>query len=155
MLRPGAAERRKEALAELQTKAGAREGSLAFVDGDLSKPRLGLDDAGLRALADAGHCFHVAALYDIEADAEALARTNIQGTKHLLSALEEARFDGRLHHVSSIAVAGDFAGQTAKRHFGNRIAFSGLSNREELMIHREKGEAYGHDTPLFRRRKET
>jgi short-subunit dehydrogenase len=109
MLRAGAAERRRDALEELQAKAFARGASLAFADGDLSRPLLGLDDAGFRALSEAGHCFHVAALYDIGADADALARTNIQGTKHLLSALEEARFEGLLHHVSSVAVAGDFA----------------------------------------------
>jgi len=123
MLRAGATERRKDALAQLQAKADARGGSLTLVDGDLSKPLLGLDEAGLGALADAGHCFHVAALYDIEADAESLARTNIQGTKHLLSALEEARFEGRLHHVSSVAVAGDFAGTFTESMFAEDQGF--------------------------------
>ncbi len=110
LLRPGAEERRGVALDALRQKGLEHRVSLSFVSGDLEKPLLGLDDAAIHALSEAGHCFHVAALYDIEADADALAQTNIEGTKQLLIALEEARFDGRLHHVSSVAVAGDYAG---------------------------------------------
>jgi short-subunit dehydrogenase/thioester reductase-like protein len=50
----------------------------------------------------------VAALYDLDADPDLLADSNVQGTTHLLDALERAGFGGRLHHVSSIAVAGDY-----------------------------------------------
>jgi short-subunit dehydrogenase len=109
MLRSGAEERRQDALAALRAEAAKHPGALSVVTGDLGKPGLGLDDAGLAALRGSGHCFHVAALYDIEADPEALAQTNIEGTKHLLSALGDSGFGGRLHHVSSIAVAGDYA----------------------------------------------
>ena len=67
MIRSGAEERRKDALAALHAEA-EQHGSLALVSGDLSQPGLGLAEAGAAALHDAGHCFHVAALYDIEAD---------------------------------------------------------------------------------------
>jgi len=108
MLRVGAAERRRAALDALQIRAGEHGASLGFVTGDLSKPRMALDDAGIRTLSEAGHCFHIAALYDVQADADVLAQTNVGGTKHLIAALQEARFGGRLHHVSSVAVAGDY-----------------------------------------------
>ena len=108
LLRSGAEERRADALAHLETAAKGRSGSLSTVTGDLSKQRLGLTEAGLRALSGAEHCFHIAALYDIEAEPETLAATNIGGTRHLLNALQEAGFGGRLHHVSSVAVAGDY-----------------------------------------------
>jgi short-subunit dehydrogenase len=109
MLRGGAEERRRDELDAFLTMAGGANGSLTLVSGDLSEPDLGLSEAGVAALSEAGHCFHVAALYDIEADPEVIEKTNIDGTKHLLSALRKARFGGRLHHVSSIAVAGDYA----------------------------------------------
>ena len=108
MLRTGAAKRREDELDALLGLAGGANGSLTLVTGDLSQPNLGLSEAGIAALSDAGHCFNVAALYDIEADPELIEQTNIEGTKHLLSALRKAGFDGRLHHVSSIAVAGDY-----------------------------------------------
>ena len=109
MLRSGSAERRKSELEALEASAAGANGSLSQVTGDLCALDLGLSEAGLAALSKAGHCFHVAALYDIDADPDALERTNVDGTKHLLSALRKARFDGTLHHVSSVAVAGDYA----------------------------------------------
>jgi short-subunit dehydrogenase len=110
MLRSGAQERRKAELEALDGIAGGANGSLAHVVGDLCQPDLGLSEAGTSALSKAAHCFHLAALYDIDADPEAIEKTNVDGTKHLLSALLKAAFDGRLHHASSIAVAGDYAG---------------------------------------------
>ena len=109
MLRRGAEERRKTELEVLATMAGGANGSLSHVTGDLAEPNLGLSEAGIAALSEAGHCFNVAALYDIDADPEVIEKTNVDGTRHLLSALQKASFDGCLHHVSSIAVAGDFA----------------------------------------------
>ena len=109
MLRSGAEERRQEELEALAAVAGGANGSLNQVIGDLAAPDLGLSEAGLAALSGAGHCFHLAALYDIDADPEVIEKTNVDGTKHLLSALRKVGFDGRLHHVSSIAVAGDYA----------------------------------------------
>jgi short-subunit dehydrogenase len=110
MLRDGAGERRKTELDALAATAAGTQGSLTHATGDLSEPDLGLSDAGLAAVSQAGHCFNLAALYDIEADPERIETTNVGGTKQLLGALRKAGFDGRLHHVSSIAVAGDYEG---------------------------------------------
>lgn len=110
MLRSGADVRRAEALTKLNEVARAHDTSLSYASGDLAEADLGLSQEGTAALSQAAHCFHLAALYDIEAPADLTEKTNIEGTKHLLSALRKANFRGRLHHVSSIAVAGDYAG---------------------------------------------
>ncbi|MDH3201055.1 MAG: SDR family oxidoreductase [Myxococcales bacterium] len=110
MLRSGADERRAEALTKLNEVARVHDTSLSHVNGDLTEANLGLSDEGMAALSQAAHCFHIAALYDIEAPADLTELTNIEGTKNLLSALRKASFRGRLHHVSSIAVAGDYTG---------------------------------------------
>jgi NAD(P)-dependent dehydrogenase (short-subunit alcohol dehydrogenase family) len=107
MVRGASMSRRGDVLDAL--RAAAR-GRLTVVDGDLTKPGLGLDEDGVDALSRAAHCFHIGALYDISADEEALHTANEEGTKALLSVLEKAGFDGRLHFVSSVAVAGDFDG---------------------------------------------
>ena len=108
LLRDGAEQRRKIELDQLGTAALAAGRTLHLVRGDLSKPSLGLADEGLAGLHRAAHCFHMAALYDIEADPADIVATNVDGTRHLLEALEQSKFDGLLHHVSSVAVAGDF-----------------------------------------------
>ncbi len=123
LLRRGADQRRRTELASLEAKANAHRCSLHRVEGDLSSPGLALDGAAMQALRRAAHCFHVAALYDIEAEPEAMVRVNVEGTRHLLSALRDAGFTGRLHHVSSIAVAGDYAGTFTEAMFDEGQSF--------------------------------
>ena len=110
LLREGAETRRGNALGQLRATSQAHNVPLGVVRGDLTVPNLGLDAEGLAALSEATHCFHLAALYDVEASAHDLDEANVEGTRHLLATLKGARFAGRLHHVSSIAVAGDFEG---------------------------------------------
>lgn len=83
----------------------ASRGDLVVHEGDITTPGLGIDKK-----LDVDHVFHLAALYDLTASDQELERINVGGTKNLLDRLRSDRFDGTLHHVSSIAVAGDFDG---------------------------------------------
>ena len=87
--------------------AGEAGGSFEVISGDLKTPNLGLQDLSVLAV---DHVFHLAALYDVAADSGTLERINVLGTEHLIEALKTAEFSGLLHHVSSIAVAGNFEG---------------------------------------------
>ncbi len=78
--------------------------------GDLAQPHLGVPDAESEALRGRiDHFFHLAALYDMEADAHSLRDANVEGTRHAIE-LAEALEVGCLHHVSSIAAAGNYPG---------------------------------------------
>ncbi len=80
------------------------------VVGDLTKPRLGIDEATLAGMAGKiDHFFHLAALYDMTASASDLARANMDGTHAALGAAE-AMGAGCFHHTSSIAAAGRYHG---------------------------------------------
>jgi thioester reductase-like protein len=83
----------------------AAEGRVLPVSGDLSKPALGVD--GFDEPVD--HLFHLAAIYDMAADQQAMERANIEGTRNVID-FANAREVGRFHHVSSIAVAGGYKG---------------------------------------------
>ncbi len=97
------------ALSERWQDLGVGSGaSITWVDGDVCEPGLGLADPRV-ALVD--HFFHLAALYDLDASAERLHAVNVGGTENVLALLSEQRFAGVLHHVSSIAAAGDFQGR--------------------------------------------
>jgi NAD(P)-dependent dehydrogenase (short-subunit alcohol dehydrogenase family) len=80
------------------------------VVGDLSKSKLGLTAAQLKTLTGkVKHVFHLAAIYDLTADAESQRVANVEGTKHameLAAALKAVCF----HHTSSIAAAGLYKG---------------------------------------------
>ena len=85
--------------------AGRPEGRIVPVPGDLSKPGLGVE--GFDEKID--HLFHLAAVYDIEADEESSERANVEGTRHVIE-FANSHDVGRFHHTSSIAVAGTYAG---------------------------------------------
>ena len=72
--------------------------------GDITRPGLGVTASDMAALRGA-EVFHLAAVYDLDADEEANRVANVEGTRHTVE-LADAVEAARLHHVSSIAVAG-------------------------------------------------
>ena len=80
------------------------------VVGDLSAAGLGVDGQWVSEHAGSiDHFFHLAAIYDIEADENQQRYTNIEGTRHALKLAGELQA-GCFHHVSSIAAAGLYEG---------------------------------------------
>ena len=80
------------------------------VIGDLRRPLLGVAPEQLTELhGQVEHFFHLGAIYDMTAPAERNSAVNIGGTTHAVE-LARAIEAERLHHVSSIAVAGSYRG---------------------------------------------
>src|SRR5699024_6732387 len=79
---------------------------LVAVTGDLTRPALGVAKADVEKLSGrVRHFFHLAAIYDLAADAEANEAANIGGTKHAIQFAEKIGAKC-FHHTSSIAAAG-------------------------------------------------
>ena len=97
-------------LEEMRARWGAAERRVVAVVGDLEKPRLGLSPAQVAKLkGKVRHFFHLAAVYDLSADAGSQEKANIDGTRHAVE-LAGAIAAGCFHHVSSIAAAGLYEG---------------------------------------------
>lgn len=80
------------------------------VVGDLGETDLGVDPAWVEEHAGSvDHFFHLAAVYDMTASDELNEQMNVGGTRHALG-LAERLGAGAFHHVSSVAVAGEFRG---------------------------------------------
>ncbi|MGB7739849.1 MAG: SDR family oxidoreductase, partial [Steroidobacteraceae bacterium] len=80
------------------------------IKGDLGQPKLGVAKADLTKLkGKVKHFYHLGAVYDLEASAEAMEKANITGTKGALE-FAEAVDAGCFHLVSSIAAAGLYRG---------------------------------------------
>jgi thioester reductase-like protein len=80
------------------------------VVGDLQEPRLGLSDEQVDELRGrVEHVFHLAAIYDMTAPDEANEKLNVEGTRNAVD-LANALHAGHLHHVSSVAAAGEYKG---------------------------------------------
>ncbi|MGA2321388.1 MAG: SDR family oxidoreductase [Solirubrobacteraceae bacterium] len=78
--------------------------------GDLRRPLLGIEQERVSELrGKITHFFHLAAVYDMTAPAQRNTAVNVGGTTHAVE-LARAVDAKHLHHVSSIAVAGEYRG---------------------------------------------
>jgi NAD(P)-dependent dehydrogenase (short-subunit alcohol dehydrogenase family) len=96
-------------LEELRSRWGAEEGRIVPVIGDLSQPHLGCGDQISELQGKVDHFFHLAAIYDMTADAESQRVANVEGTREAVKLAKE--LDAKhFHMVSSIAAAGLYKG---------------------------------------------
>ncbi|HEV7191816.1 MAG TPA: SDR family oxidoreductase [Jatrophihabitantaceae bacterium] len=97
-------------LDELRARLGTDDKRVVAVVGDLSKERLGVDGEEIERLnGTIDHFFHLAAIYDLTADADSQRVANVEGTRHAVQ-LAEALHAGHFHLASSIAAAGLYRG---------------------------------------------
>jgi NAD(P)-dependent dehydrogenase (short-subunit alcohol dehydrogenase family) len=98
-------------LEELRTAWGADGARVVPIDGDLAQAGLGVSEEDLLELrGKVDHFFHLAAIYDMTAGAEAQEVANVEGTRHAVE-LAGAIDAGCFHQISSIAVAGLYKGE--------------------------------------------
>ncbi|ORW22765.1 SDR family oxidoreductase [Mycobacterium palustre] len=78
-------------------------------------PELELTEETLAELGPVDHIVHCAAVYDITAAEAEQRAANVEGTRAVIGLAR--RLGATLHHVSSIAVAGDFPGEYTEDDF--------------------------------------
>ena len=98
-------------LEELRNRWGADEDRIVPVD---RRPLAASASAARtrtieRLRGEIDHFFHLAAIYDMTADAESQRVANVEGTRHMVQFAEDVEA-GRFHMVSSIAAAGLYKG---------------------------------------------
>ena len=115
---------RRSSLAKLDAlTAGWPAGRVTALVGDLADPLLGVEPAErdrLRGTVD--HVIHLAAIYDMTADERTNRQANVGGTQEALALAADLRA-GTFHHVSSVAVAGEYRGVFSESMFdeGQRL----------------------------------
>ena len=81
------------------------------VYGDLTAKKLGVSADDIKKLkGQVDHVYHLAAVYDLSADAESQIAVNIEGTRDGRSSSPRRSTPATSHHVSSIAAAGLYEG---------------------------------------------
>ncbi len=97
-------------VAQLREFWGVGPSRAVPVFGDLTEKKLGVSADDIRALkGQIDHLYHLAAVYDLEADEESQVKVNIDGTRNMVE-FARAIAAGHVHHVSSIAAAGLYEG---------------------------------------------
>ena len=109
LVRPGS-EGKLAALYEFWGLSGAGKARAMPVTGDLTAKKLGVAPETLKSLKGSiDAVYHLAAVYDLSADAESQVQVNIDGTRNMVE-FAKAVDAGHVHHVSSIAAAGLYEG---------------------------------------------
>ncbi|MDP3760629.1 MAG: SDR family oxidoreductase [Ramlibacter sp.] len=97
-------------VAELREFWGVSAARAIPVFGDLTAKKLGVAGDEVKKLkGQVDHFYHLAAVYDLGADAESQIAVNIEGTRNTVE-FAKAIDAGHFHHVSSIAAAGLYEG---------------------------------------------
>ena len=105
-----ARETERERLDDLYEFWGCDDSRVKPVFGDLTEDLLGVSAVDRKKLAKkTTHFFHLAAIYDLSADAESQLRVNVEGTRNTVR-FAEAIGAKHFHLFSSIASAGMFEG---------------------------------------------
>ena len=105
-----AREAERERLDDLYEFWGCDDSRVKPVFGDLTEDLLGVSAVDRKKLAKkTTHFFHLAAIYDLSADAESQLRVNVEGTRNTVR-FAEAIGAKHFHLFSSIASAGMFEG---------------------------------------------
>lgn len=90
-------------------------GRIRLVEGDITRPDLGLDAATRGELAaETVELFHLAAVYDLSVSASVGRRVNVDGTRHVLDLAADCRRLERFQYVSTCYVSGRFDGEFAE-----------------------------------------
>jgi thioester reductase-like protein len=86
-------------------------GRIELVLGDITQPRLGIEDLRLQTLrGEITSAYHLAAVYDLAVSREVGLKVNVDGTRHVIELLQECPSFRRLHYVSTAYVSGDATG---------------------------------------------
>ncbi len=100
-----------EKLAKLYDYWGVDRTRAIAIKGDIAEAGLAVKAADRKKLeGKIKHFYHLAAIYDLKADAESQISVNVEGTRNVVNFANSIKA-GCLHHVSSIAAAGMYEGQ--------------------------------------------
>lgn len=98
------ASRRAEELASADASLAGR---VHLIEGDITRPGLGLGEG---SLDDVSEAWHLAAVYDLAVKRDLAIRINVDGTRNVLDTVEHCPNLQRLHYFSTCYVSGRYAG---------------------------------------------
>jgi nucleoside-diphosphate-sugar epimerase len=111
LVQPVLLKRAYEHVAQIVAETGAPADKFSIVEGDITKPDLGLTQTDLeRARAETHTVFHLAAAYDLAVAPEVGQLVNVQGTQNVNEFAKSISNLPRYHYVSTCYVAGRRSG---------------------------------------------
>jgi len=121
------------------------------VAGDITDAAVLHDDEARRTVVEeTDHVFHLAAIYDMDADLATARSINVGGTENVVDLVGEMDEGTELHLASSIAVAGDYDGLFREDHFDEDQDFNNPYMKTKFESERLVREDCEHPYNVFR-----
>lgn len=120
LVQPALIVRARQEVEQIANETSIRLDNFSLLQGDITKPDLGLASADLDvARRESTAIFHLAAVYDLAVSRELAMLVNVEGTKHVNDFARAVRSLSRYHYISTCYVAGKRKGvisETDLRH---------------------------------------
>lgn len=111
LVQPALLARARDEVKQIAEETGAAVENFSIVEGDITKPDLGLAKNELeRARAETSTLFHLAAIYDLAVERAVAQHVNVRGTQNVNDFAKSIKDLRRYHYVSTCYVAGKRTG---------------------------------------------
>ena len=112
LVQPAFVDRAVSALEQIASQTGVPIENFALVEGDITKPALGISDDDLATVRESTtDVFHLAAIYDLAVEKDAAYKVNLEGTKNVNDLVRTLPNLRRYNYISTCYVAGKRGGE--------------------------------------------
>src|SRR5688572_15550431 len=98
--------------------------NFALIEGDITKPNLGISDADLETIhEETTDLFHLAAAYDLAVDRDTARRVNLEGTRNVNDLCRNLPNLRRYNYISTCYVSGRRVGRILENDLEHNAGF--------------------------------
>lgn len=109
LIQPKFADLARRRAHEIEAREPRCAGRIHLVEGDITRPGLGLSNAAALQ-SETVEVYHLAAVYDLSVSRSVGMKVNVEGTRHMLDFAEDCPGLRRFQYVSTCYVSGRYAG---------------------------------------------
>jgi thioester reductase-like protein len=131
-------EKATEAVERVSEYTGTPLENFAIIDGDITRPQLGISDEDLDDIREEiTSVFHLAAVYDLAVDKDTAFRVNLEGTKNVNQFCKELPNLRRYNYISTCYVAGKRIGRILESDLEHDAGFRNNYEETKYLAERE------------------
>jgi nucleoside-diphosphate-sugar epimerase len=138
LVEPHFVDKAMEAIEQISESTGTPLENFAVVEGDITKPDLGMDrDDAADIRFEATDAFHLAAVYDLAVRRELAMRVNLDGTKNVNEFVRSLPHLKRYNYVSTCYVAGKRLGEIKEQELEHDAGFRNFYEETKYLAEME------------------
>lgn len=124
LVQPQFVDKAANAIQRIAERTGTPLENFALIEGDITRPNLGISDDDLRTIREeTTSVFHLAAAYDLAIDKETATRVNFEGTSNVNELCRTIANLRRYNYISTCYVAGKRIGRILETELEHNAGF--------------------------------